>query len=190
MGKYDVLSKSENDGNIAIEIENKYFCQKLYRKDFLDQKEMTSYIKKVESIVRSSLEYRELLYFLKNEINLNTCVYLNNISDLSIELHHTPFTLFDIVSVVITSFIKNDKLFNTFIIANDVLKLYYENLIGLVPLSKTMHEVVHNGTNSLFINKELIFGDFESFFNKYKEFMDESLIERYSSFLEFSKERK
>jgi hypothetical protein len=69
-----------------------------------DEKQKTKFIKDIERIVRSSLEYRNYIKFLKTEALINYCSVLNKLPDdivnsISIEMHHYPFTLYDIASI-------------------------------------------------------------------------------------------
>jgi hypothetical protein len=63
-----------------------------------------------------------------------------------------------------------------FILANEVMKIHYENKVGLVPLSKTVHELAHNG--EIFINLNQIFGDVKSFIMKYENGITDELVEQ------------
>ena len=67
------------------------------RKKFIDQ---------IENIIRGSMEYKECVEFIKKKMNRSMC-YVNpaiqsaNGKKYTIELHHEPFTLFDLVDVEI-----------------------------------------------------------------------------------------
>ena len=45
------------------------------------------------------------------------------------------------------------------------MDLHYKHHVGLVPLSKTNHELVHDG--KLFISENQIFGNYKQFVNNY-----------------------
>ena len=64
------------------------------------------------------------------------------------------------------------------------MELHFKNLIGLVPLSKTNHELAHNG--KLFLSKNQIFGNYTKFMEKYDDALDAQLKERISKMEELS----
>ena len=130
-------------------------------------------IKKIEKIIRSSYEYREYINYLKDEIDMNECSFFKNLKrdDIRIEIHHAPFTLYDITSIVFF-YLQSNKLEATpFDVAEMVMKLHYEGLVGLIPLSLTVHELVHTG--DVFIPIDLVHGNIKEFVKKYKEYMSE-----------------
>ena len=104
------------------------------------------HIKKIEQkTIRSSYEYRKYIEYLKKTMNMNRCSYLPNIisgiGNLKIEIHHSPFTLFDITTVVCNKHIMVYGSANEFKVADEVMRLHYMNHIGLIPLSPTIHEL-------------------------------------------------
>ena len=119
-----------------------------------NDKERHKFIKRVEKIVRSSKEYRDYIQFLKEHVGLDKCVFFQNVTNggenkksrISIEIHHEPFTLYEIVDTVLTKYQDEGLPINDLLIADEVLELHYNNQVGLVPLSKTMHEMIHNST--------------------------------------------
>ena len=69
-------------------------------------KDKVKFIKRCEKVIRSSNEYRDYVAFLKENIDMDKCAFWKNVSSenskrVKIEIHHEPFTLFDIVSVVV-----------------------------------------------------------------------------------------
>jgi len=59
--------------------------------------------------------------------------------------------------------------FDSFLIASEIMRLHYAGYIGLVPLTKTLHEMAHAG--KLFIGLENVFGNFQKFFVDHREFL-------------------
>ena len=138
-----------------------------------DDKLKVKFIKKIESIVRRSSSYKRYIGFLRNEVDIHRCTFLPfiNIEELRntrLEFHHYPFTLFDIVSIVLNDYLDTvGKLVSPFIIAKEVLKLHYQNRIGLVPLSVTAHQLAGDG--KLFINLKYVKGNYKKFVKIYLE---------------------
>ena len=54
-----------------------------------------------------------------------------------------------------------------FDVSEEVMKVHYQNMVGLIPLSTTVHEIVHDG--QLFIPLQAVKGNFVKFFSKYEE---------------------
>jgi hypothetical protein len=132
-----------------------------------DDKAKIRYIKNIESLVRSSIELRSLFKYLKDELKLNECSILNGVTtnNASIELHHYPFTLFDIVDIVSKKRRLRDEDLNPISVSEEVVKIHYKKMIGLVALSKTAHELAHSG--NLLIKPEQIFGNVKLFMEEY-----------------------
>ena len=119
------------------------------RPKYSTPKEQKKFIKSTETLIRSSLEYKTYIKFLKDNLDMNRCAVLKNIKNgdgkrYRIEIHHEPFTLFDIVETVINRRLDEGEDINALHVADEVMELHYEGHIGLIPLSVTMHELVHN----------------------------------------------
>lgn len=130
-------------------------------------------IKKIEKIVRNSYEYREYIKFLKEEIDMNECSFFKGVirDDVRIEIHHAPFTLYDITSIVFYYMQVNNFNVTPLDVAEEVMKLHYEGLVGLIPLSLTVHDLVHTG--DVFIPVDSVYGNVSGFVKKYKTYMTE-----------------
>ena len=142
-------------------------------------KDKVKFIKRCEKVIRSSMEYRDYITYLKENVDMANCAFFNMISSkdskrTKIEIHHEPFTLYDYVEVVVDRFIGEGLPLNDLMIADEVMELHYNNLVGLIPLSKTIHEVVHNSTK-IFIPLNMVYGDYSSFLDsdKYAPYLDE-----------------
>lgn len=138
--------------------------------DIHSDKEMMKLIRTVEGLVRKSLEYKQYIKFLKTEIDMNECSFFQNINNkersrVSIEIHHEPFTLFDITKIVIDRFVENDIPLNPLMIAEEVMELHYKNMVGLIPLSTTVHQLVHDG--KICIPLQSVYGDYIMFLKEY-----------------------
>lgn len=141
----------------------------------LNDKDKVKFIKMIERIVRSSLEYKQYIRFLKDEIDMTECSFFNNVnnkngSKVSIEIHHEPFTLFDIVQIVTEKYIRTGTELNPLDIAEEVMILHYKNHVGLIPLSITVHQLVHDG--KLFIPLQNVFGKYTKFIEEYRSIIE------------------
>lgn len=166
--------------NIEIKAETGYFIEKLYTDNFWDTKEYGKLIKNVERHIRTSREYKDYIGYLKNEIGLNTCAILGEIdhSRAEIEMHHYPFTLYDIVNIVAASRIVRGEGVTSLTLAHEVMNLHYENLVGIVPLSRTVHELAHSG--EIFINLKQVFGDVNEFVKRYSDGLTDGYIDDFN----------
>ena len=102
----------------------------------------------------------------------------------SIEIHHEPFNLFEIVDIVLTKKEDLGEEINPFLIADEVLELHYDEKVGLIPLSKTMHELVHN--DKIFIPLQLIYHKYNEFYDEYEPYISDKIKEKISLKVELS----
>lgn len=179
------IKSTKNTQNIVVEDEEQIFsCEEFYFTDIFDEKRYKSFIKNVEKLIRQSTYYNDYIGLLTNEVGLSNCAVLGNISkDMAkVEMHHFPFTLYDIVQIHICKNLTLKQKMTSFSIANDVMKDHYDNIVSLIPLCKTAHQLVHKGGISISINQT--FGDIEAFLNKYKEYISDDLAIKYNKLIE------
>jgi hypothetical protein len=158
--------------------------------DLMDSKEFQKYISNIEKIVRSSFEYRTLIQYIRENMDMNKCSFFENVNNIDtskvrIEIHHHPFTLYELVVIVYNKRQFMREPIDDELVAKEVMYLHYALLVGLIPLSETVHELVHN--QYLFIPNDKVMGRYEEFYNLYKEFMTPEIIDVYERTVEFSK---
>jgi hypothetical protein len=151
----------------------------------------TPLFKYITKLVRSSYEYREFIFFLKNFLDVDHCTFYEGYSiknGFIIEIHHSPFTLYDICEVVAKKQYKeNNDYIETFKVAEEVTKLHYEFKVGLVPLNPTAHELVH--AEALKVHPKLLLNEgWKTFATEYQEFMSEDLTAKYLDVLKYEKD--
>lgn len=157
-------------------------------------KQRDKFIKRVERICRSSMEYKDYIQFLKDNIGLDSCLFFMYVSNektgsgkrVRVELHHEPLTLYDYVSIVVTKFEKEGLPYNDLLIADEVMKAHAENGVGIIPLSKTCHEVIHN-SNKLFIPLNFVYGNYKQFLEEYDQYVDDEIYDKIEAKLEKTK---
>lgn len=165
-----------NNYNNTSDQENLELCDSNFSKPmyvFYTDKVRTKFIKRIEKIVRGSLEYRELISCLRNNFGMTYCMFFQNVSRdkgkrVGIEIHHMPFSLYDIVNIVLRKYEVNEMEIDPYIIAEEVIKLHYQGKVGLVPLSSTVHELYHRG--DIFIPLQNVDKGFVKFYSEYKEY--------------------
>ena len=150
--------------------------EKPERVKFLDRtaKERRKYIETCEKMIRSSSEYKEYIKHIKTHFDMSRCTVFQNISNgngkkYSIEIHHEPFTLFQITDTVLQKRQDLGEEINHFMIADEVMDLHYRGVIGLIPLTKTVHELVTN--DKVFIPLQYVYQRYDLFYDQYEPFM-------------------
>lgn len=162
-----------------------------YHPSINNPKEKEKFIKRVEKSIRTSIEYRDYMNFLKDHVDMDKCVFFSKISNkdnkkFKIEIHHEPFTLYDYVSIVLEKTISEGEEINELLIADEVLELHYLNMVGLVPLSKTMHKLVHNSTK-VFVPLNACYGQYSQFLEKYEQYIPEEIYDKLEQKINLSK---
>lgn len=144
-----------------------------------NEKDKVKFIKRCEKIIRSSMEYRDYITFLKENIDMDRCAFFKNVSSedtkrVKIEIHHEPFTLYDYVAVVVDKFQTEGFPLNDLSISDEVMELHYNNKVGLIPLSVTIHKAVHN-SNKIVIPLNMVYGDYAGFLSspEYESYVDD-----------------
>lgn len=145
-----------------------------------DDKDYERFVKDVESNVRRSYEYKEMIKYLRENMQMNQCAFLKGVNnkegyDIKIEIHHYPFTLRDIVDIVIRKRQYYNETITVQMVAKEVMQLHYKLMIGLIPLSQTVHELAHS--SRLFIPVDKIIGRYNLFIMYYKPFCDPQQLE-------------
>ena len=185
---------NDTQDNIVQSVDELCISKSFY--NLSNNKDKVKFIKTIETLIRSSMEYKELIQYLNSKLGMNFCSFFHNVSKekyakahLRIELHHEPFTLFDIVDIVVNK--QLDELgecetVNMLDVANEVMELHYDGLVGLVPLSQTVHELVHSG--ALFVPLQFIDEGFNVFYDRYKKYIEEPLKQMLMTKVNLSKE--
>lgn len=184
----DIQSVEINERNV-VDINNLGYINDPVYFDLEDPKEYRKYIQCIKRMVRSSIEYKDLVHEIKNRYFDNSSgISYNPDIQVRTELHHLPFTLEDIIELV---YLKNkDLLLSTDPIdmTVEILILHFDGLIGLYNLDETEHEMIHN--NAIFVPLDSIYGRVRDFYNIFKKYMSEYQIEVYENCEKLSTELK
>ena len=170
--EFEGIKYNDNGKNLSIKSDGNIFSEQYYYSDFFDEKGTRKFIKNIESLVRTSREYKNYIEQLRtNFSHLNQDAIMGNIStlDTDLEFHHYPFTLYDICEIVVMKGAVDQKYESSFSAAKKIMDLHYKNIIGLVPLTKTNHELAHDG--KIFLSTKQIFGNWEEFYNQYLKYI-------------------
>ena len=149
--------------------------------DLFDDKEREKYINDLERHVRSSYEYRNMVQYLREYMNMNSCAFIPNITNevnrkIKIELHHSPFTLRDICVTILNKRMKNNEMLTIESVAYEVMFVHYSLMVGLIPLSETVHQLVHS--QYIFIPTDKVYGYYKNFVKTYNDYIDPELLDK------------
>ena len=149
-----------------------------------NEKDFKKYIQEIEKCCRNSFEYKNFVNYLRNYMDMNKCAFFKNVSNkdtfkIKIELHHCPFTLYDIVMTVFNKRLFYHEYLEVEMVAKEVMYIHYFCMVGIIPLAETVHELVHNRV--LFIPIDNVFGNYQEFITVYKEFIPEDAMQRYEA---------
>lgn len=182
------ISSVETNGQLGIQADTTPFAECFYFQDFYDEAAVKRFTKNTEKLIRSSHEYNTYIELLRTNCNaLNHDNILHNITtgDVDLEFHHYPFTLFDLVTIVMNKHVINGEKFTSFSLAKEIMCLHYKHLIGLVPLTKTRHELAHDG--KLFLSEQQIFGNYKEFIKEYQDGLTPELMKKVQEMERLSK---
>lgn len=157
--------------------------------DLFNEKEFKKYIDDIEKAVRSSREYRVAVQYERMFMDMNSSLFMQNVNNIDtakikIELHHTPFTLFDIALTVFNKRSQNQEPLDVELVAKEVAYLHYILYVGLIPLSKTEHKLVHN--QALFVPLTYVLGRYNDFIELYRQYIPEDAMDRYNTYCEMT----
>lgn len=171
---------------ITVSTSPLYKGEQLYEEFFENDRTYTKFVKKLEVIIRSSPEMRRYIQYLKNNLDLNSCSILKNadMSEVKIELHHYPFSLYDITHIVLNYRKINRMSYSTIEIAEEVVHLHYQNVIGLIPVSETIHDLAHSG--SIILPLQDVYGNYKAFIQKYNAAIHSDYFARLRKLIEYS----
>jgi hypothetical protein len=167
----DLLERVEFDPNIDPE----------------DTKEFPKTIKAIKFMCRQVFEYKSLMQFLKEHRGFYTTAIYRGIvrtmdKKFSVEVHHVPFVMEDIVVTVIYKRMSNGESLQFLDICEEIMRLHYEGLVGLVPLDKTTHALIHseNAPEVFYPLQFIDFGDYHEFYRRYKKYIPDNVKAAYS----------
>ena len=142
--------------------------------DLNDEKSFKKYIQNLEKDVRSSYEYKVLIKYLREYMDMNQCAFYKNINNIDstaihIEIHHEPLSLYDICIIVYNKRLQFNEPLDEEYVAKEVMYLHYNLMVGLIPLAETVHELVH--AQYLFVPTTAVLGKYREFVDRYHDFM-------------------
>lgn len=158
--------------------------------DIFNEKDFKQYIIDIKRTCRNSFEYREMVNYLRDNLDMNKCSFYENVNNIDtykikIHIHHDPFTLEDICLIVYNKRKQNGESLEVEMVSKEVMLLHYNLMIGLIPLAETPHELVHN--QYLFIPADVVLGRYKDFINLYEHYMEPEQLHILNNILEATK---
>lgn len=162
-----------------------------YDYDLADDKSFSKYIDAIERDVRSSFEYRQMVSYLRDYLDMNKCAFYENVNNIDttkvrIEIHHAPFMLRDICYIVYNKRAHFNESLEEEMVAKEIMYLHYCLWVGLIPLAETVHELVHN--QYIFVPSTKVLGNWKEFYNRYEPYMSPEQIEGINNIMVASNE--
>lgn len=151
-----------------------------YDFDLNDEKSFKKYIQTIERVVRSSFEYKAMIRYLREYMDMNQCAFYKNVNNtdntkVRIEIHHEPLSLYDICIIVYNKRVAFNEPLDEEYVAKEVMYHHYNLMVGLIPLAETVHELVH--ASYLFVPTTVVLGKYREFVEMYKPYMLPEQIE-------------
>ena len=149
--------------------------------DLFDEKDYAKYIKDLERFVRQTLEYKNMVQYLREYMNMKSCAFLPNVTNeytpkIRIEIHHSPITLYEICTTIVKKRMALGECLNIEAVAYEVLYIHYCLMVGLIPLSETVHELVHS--QYIYVPANRVYGYYRAFVNQYREYIEPELLDK------------
>ena len=156
---------------------------------FKTNKDRFKYCTMIKMMVRNSFEYREYISFLKKYMHMDKCIVFSNLTNdnghrYRIELHHDPFSLMEIINVVVSKRQALGEDLNPYHVTEEVLELHYDDKVGLINLTVTAHELAEKGR--IFIPLQWIYQRYDLFVEEYEEYMDSTLKSKIELIIQMS----
>jgi hypothetical protein len=141
--------------------------------DLFDDKSFKKFMKDLERMVRHSIEYQMLIQYLRENMDMNKCCFYENVtneetSKIKIHLHHDPLSLYDICLIVFNKRVAYNEPLEIELVAKEVMYVHYYGIIGLISVSETPHQLIHNGY--LFVPTDKVLGNYKKFVDLYRPF--------------------
>ena len=190
---YEIANPDNVESNILVIDDIPPYDIKDY--DLFDEKDFNKYLQDIERIIRSSMEYREFINYLREYMDMNKCSFFENVTNMNsfkikIHIHHHPLTLYDIVVIVYNKRSFFEESLEVEMVAKEAMYVHYFMMVGLIPLSETVHDLVHD--QLIFIPIDKVMGNWEEFMDTYSDFIPPEIhekIEKYKrSTIAFSEE--
>jgi hypothetical protein len=179
-----IRSHGSADADLRVVAEGGYFEAPFMFSDAVGNEDTTRLIKNVELLVRGAREYKQYLGHLRHDLGMRTCSFFSSVpveDKVGIEFHHAPLTLFEVVETVLNHRLVQGHGVTSMTLADEVLQAHMHHLVGLIPLLKSAHLLVHTG--ALLVHPAMVHGDWVAFLRCYHQGVTPALVAKAIAFL-------
>jgi hypothetical protein len=173
------------DEELYLSADGAFFEESFMTDRIVTAEESVRFIKKIEAIIRGSAEYKAYIGYLRADLGMDHCSFLPNLDmsmdEIGLEMHHAPLTLYAIVDIVITHRLARGQAVTSLSVADEVMRMHFENKIGLVPLCRSAHKLVHSG--ALTIAPQMVHGAWVEFLRDYPDGATEETVAQLLAFV-------
>lgn len=165
------------DEELYLSAEGNFFEEAFVTDRIVTAEEQVRFIKKIEALVRGSREYKAYIGYLRNDLGMDRCSVLPNLdttAGVTLEFHHAPLNLFQIVDIIINHRLSRGQPVTSLSVADEVMRMHAENLVGLIPVSRSVHKLIHAG--ALTVHPAMVHGDWLGFLKAYPDGVTEDII--------------
>jgi hypothetical protein len=143
-----------------------------------DEKGRVSFIKECVSHARRCSEMGRYRGFLTDNVQMDRCSILSGLDAeeslaAGLELHHHPLTLYDVVELTLGKMEADGSRITTMSVANQTMVYHWRGMVGLVPLTTSLHELAHDGQIS--IDPRTVYGDWPALLEECRAGLTEHL---------------
>lgn len=137
------------------------------RESMIDVDLYSRFVHNAETLFRSLKGYKNYKAYLMG-LGLDHCQVLHNInSDMAtLEMNHCILTLFDITVMITEHFLNTYGYVSVPHVVAELRYAHTNNLVPLVMMSKTVHELYHNADN-FFTHPKQVFGKWTELLRRY-----------------------
>lgn len=165
-----IITYDENDNKLYSETSE--FVLRFERDNIEDSKQLNKFIKKCETMIRTSPEYNDWTEYIRNVLEMTECQISGELHhQAKSDVHHHPYCLYTLVKGVILKYVATETPFSSIDVCREVMDLHYKMRAPFIVLMKSLHEKYHNGYLNL--PMELVQGDYHYFIKHYTQYLDE-----------------
>lgn len=138
------------------------------RDSLMDVELYRRFLENAISRFRKSKRYKHYKGYLMN-MGMDRCQLNGNITAemAEVEMHHTILNIFDISLIITESTLNSVGYISTFDLVQMLKEIHSDNLIPVIMLSKTSHQLV-TVYPEIFTSSDMIAGKWRTFLNMYK----------------------
>jgi hypothetical protein len=181
----------DRDAELYLSLEAGFFQEAFMTDRIVTAEESVRFIKKIETLIRTSPEYSRWVSHLRIDLGMNHCSFMSGLDmsggEIGLEMHHCPLTLYTLVETVINHRLARGQAVTSMTVADEVMQMHFEDKVGVVPLASSIHKLVHNGT--LHIHPSQVHGDWIGFLRDYSDGVSEELVAAVLRFVETTEEQ-